>query len=79
MTGFELQEELSLRGSKYPVLFMTAHDNPQWRERAREAGAVAFLKKPFLEQNLFEAIRAVPCKKGVKVEGCIKDPQAGLR
>ena len=42
MTGFELQEKLSSRGSKYPVLFMTAHDNPQWRERAKEAGAVAF-------------------------------------
>jgi len=64
MTGFELQEELSLRGTKYPVLFMTAHDNPQWRERAREAGAVAFLKKPFLEQNLFEAIGLCRAKKG---------------
>ena len=63
MTGFELQEKLSSRGSKYPVLFMTAHDNPQWRERAKEAGAVAFLKKPFLEQNLFEAIGLCRAKK----------------
>ena len=56
MTGFELQEKLLLQGSEYPVLFMTAHDNPQWRERATKAGAVAYLKKPFLEQKLFEAI-----------------------
>lgn len=56
MTGFELQEKLSLRGTKYPVLFMTAHDNPRWRERANKAGAVAYIKKPFLEQTLFEAI-----------------------
>jgi FixJ family two-component response regulator len=64
MTGFELQEKLALRGSRYPVLFMTAHDNPQWRERAREAGAIAFLKKPFIEENLFEAIGLCRAKKG---------------
>jgi FixJ family two-component response regulator len=51
MTGFELQEKLSSRGSKYPLLFMMAHDNPPWRERAKEAGAVAYLKKPFGEKN----------------------------
>ena len=56
ITGFELYEKLLLKGSKYPVLFMTAHDNPQWQERANKAGAVAYLKKPFLEQKLFEAI-----------------------
>ena len=56
MNGFELQEELSLRGIKYPVLFMTGHDNPQWKERAVNVGAVAYLKKPFPEQNLFDAV-----------------------
>ncbi len=70
MTGFELHEKLSSRSSKYPVLFMTAHDNPQWRERAKEAGAVAYLKKPFNEEKLFEAIgrcreKAVQRSKGV--------------
>ena len=57
MTGFELQEKLSMKGAAYPVLFMTAHDNPQWQERAKKAGAVAYLKKPFFEQKLFDAIR----------------------
>jgi FixJ family two-component response regulator len=57
MTGFELQEKLSLQGAMVPILFMTAHDNPQWQERAKKAGAVAYLKKPFLEQQLFDAIR----------------------
>jgi len=65
MTGFELQEKLLLQGSEYPVLFMTAHDNPQWQERARKAGAVAYLKKPFLEQTLFEAV-GYAFKKGCK-------------
>jgi FixJ family two-component response regulator len=64
MTGLDLQESLASRGSTYPVIFMTAHDNPQWRERAEKAGVVAYLKKPFHEQSLLDAIR-LACGKGV--------------
>jgi FixJ family two-component response regulator len=56
MTGLDLQEKLASLGAKYPVIFMTAHDNPQWQERAKKAGAVAYLKKPFDEQSLLNAI-----------------------
>jgi len=63
MTGFDLQEKLISRGAKYPVIFMTAHDNPQWQDRAKKAGAVAYLKKPFSEQSLMEAIH-LACGKG---------------
>jgi len=62
MTGLELQESLALKGSTYPVIFMTAHDNPQWRERAEKAGAVAYLKKPFHEESLIDAIR-IACRR----------------
>ncbi len=64
MTGLELQEKLALRGSTYPVIFMTAHDNPQWREKAKKRGVVAYLKKPFGEQSLLDAIRHA-CRQGV--------------
>ena len=64
MTGLDLQEKLASRGVKYPIIFMTAHDNPQWRERAGKAGAVAYLKKPFHEQSLLEAIRLTRGKAG---------------
>jgi FixJ family two-component response regulator len=57
MTGLDLQEKLSSSGAKYPVIFMTAHENPQWQERAKKAGAVAYLKKPFDEQSLLNAIQ----------------------
>jgi len=57
MTGLDLQEQLSLLGSGHPIIFMTAHDNPEWQERARKAGAIAYLKKPFPEQVLLEAIQ----------------------
>jgi FixJ family two-component response regulator len=32
MTGLELQERLASSGAKYAVIFMTAHDNAQWRK-----------------------------------------------
>lgn len=68
MNGFELQEKLTRMGVNYPVIFITAHENPLWRERAKKAGAVAFLKKPFLEKTLFDAIGL--CRE--------KGPQEGL-
>jgi FixJ family two-component response regulator len=57
MTGLDLQEKLCSSGAKYQVIFMTAHDNPQWQDRAKKAGAVAYLRKPFDEQSLLDAIQ----------------------
>jgi FixJ family two-component response regulator len=62
MTGLELQENLASLGESYPVIVMTAHDNPQWQERAKKAGALAYLKKPFDEQALLHAIQ-LACEK----------------
>ena len=64
MTGLDLQEKLASSGAKYSIIFMTAHDNPQWQERARKAGAVAYLKKPFNEHSLLDAIQCA-CDTGV--------------
>jgi FixJ family two-component response regulator len=63
MTGLDLQEKLASSGAKYPVIFMTAHDNPHWQERAKKAGAVAYLRKPFDEQSLLGAIQ-LACHEG---------------
>ena len=57
MTGLDLQEKLTSSGAKYPVIFMTAHDNPHWQEKAKKAGALAYLKKPFGDQSLLDAIQ----------------------
>jgi FixJ family two-component response regulator len=57
MTGLDLQEKLVSSGAKYSVIFMTAHDNPQWQERAKKAGALAYLKKPFGDQSLLDTIQ----------------------
>ena len=57
MTGLDLQEKLASSGLKCSVIFMTAYDNPELRARANKAGAIAFLKKPFHEQSLLDAIK----------------------
>jgi len=57
MTGLDLQEKLTASGAKYAVIFMTAHDNTQWRQKANAAGAIEYLRKPFAEQALLDAIR----------------------
>ena len=56
MTGLDLQEKLNSREMNYAIIFMTAYDNPQWQERAKKAGAVAYLRKPFSEQVLLDAV-----------------------
>ena len=56
MTGFELHERLLAAGTPPPVIFITAHDDAATRERARRAGAVQYLRKPFEDDALIEAI-----------------------
>jgi FixJ family two-component response regulator len=46
MSGIELQDSLSELGFEIPIIFMTAYPNEEVRQRAMEAGAVAFLLKP---------------------------------
>ena len=56
MTGFELHDRLLEAGMPPPVIFITAHDDAATRERARRAGAVQYLRKPFEDDALISAI-----------------------
>jgi len=56
MSGFELQEHLAVTGTPIPIVFITAHDEATTRERASRAGAVGYLRKPFDQDMLMEAI-----------------------
>jgi FixJ family two-component response regulator len=58
MSGFELLESLRASGSRVPAIFITAHDDPAARERARRAGASAYLRKPFDAGVLIDALAA---------------------
>jgi FixJ family two-component response regulator len=56
MSGLELQAALAANSVPLPIIFITAFDNPSTQERARKAGAAAYLQKPFDDQTLIDAI-----------------------
>ena len=58
MNGLQLQSHLATAGYKIPIIFITAYDKEQSRQQALQAGAVAFLGKPFGDELLLQALRA---------------------
>ena len=56
MSGLDLQNHLAASGHKIPIVFITAHEDGITKKTAMEAGAVAFLLKPFSDMDLLEAI-----------------------
>lgn len=58
MSGLQLQSHLAAGGYCIPIIFITAHPDEEIRAQALEAGAVAFLIKPFGEEALLEGIRS---------------------
>ncbi len=57
MSGFELQARLAADRADIPIIFITAHDDDATRERVRQSGATAYLRKPFDKHALLDAIR----------------------
>ena len=58
MNGLELQRQLVATHCRIPIIFITSHEDEDARKRALEAGAVAYLYKPFREEELLNAIDA---------------------
>ena len=56
LTGFDLQRKLNDQEIRIPVIVISASDDVQIREQARELGAVAFFRKPIDDQALLDAI-----------------------
>ena len=56
LTGFDLLERLLTEGIRIPVIAVSAHDDAETREHARELGAVTFFRKPVDDQALLDAI-----------------------
>ena len=72
MDGFQLQSRLAAAGRTLPIIFITAHDNRESRQQAMQGGAVAFLGKPFSDEDLLASIRlATQRKTGVEARGAI--------
>ena len=58
MSGFDVHARLAAAGAAIPTIFITAHDDGATRDRARHAGVVAYLPKPFDKRALLDAIRS---------------------
>ena len=65
MNGVQLQSQLAATDCRIPIIFITAYDDSECRRRAMQAGAVAFLAKPFADEQLLQCVRsAVRQEKG---------------
>ena len=64
MNGLELQRELTQSGIRIPVIFITAFDDDQTRQQAREAGAAGYFCKPFDDEALLDTIKFAVGKTG---------------
>jgi FixJ family two-component response regulator len=58
MNGIELQSRLKVLDCNTPVIFVTAFPDERNRALALEAGAIAFLEKPFEGRALIQLIQA---------------------
>jgi FixJ family two-component response regulator len=57
MSGFELHRRLAAEPNRLPVVFISAHDEPEVENKATQAGAIAFLSKPFEDDALLNAVQ----------------------
>ena len=58
MSGVDLQRQLLAAKRELPMIFISAHDDPVARRQALTAGALAFLRKPFSEKALIDAVHS---------------------
>ena len=58
MNGIELQRRIRLERPELPIIFISAHQDDEARERALDEGAIRFLYKPFDGAELLRTIEA---------------------
>ena len=57
MSGLGLQQQLAATGTAAPIIFITAHDDPQAREQAHAAGCAGYFRKTDQGSDVLQAIR----------------------
>jgi len=55
--GLELQRKLADAGVRIPIIFITGHGDIPMTVKAIKSGAVEFLTKPFIDEDLLKAIQ----------------------
>ncbi len=77
MSGLELQARLQARGSKLPIIFITAHGDVPMAVKAVKAGALDFIPKPFRDQELIDKIqRALEIDAQLRAQAADRDEMA---
>ena len=56
MNGLEVQERLRQDSPETRIIFITGRDDPSVRQTALDAGAFAFLTKPFEDEDLLKVV-----------------------
>ncbi len=56
LTGIDLLETLTRRGSSIPVVLVSTEATAEMRDRAAAAGARGFITKPFTQESLISAL-----------------------
>jgi FixJ family two-component response regulator len=56
LSGLDLQSRMAQTNLEIPIVFITGHGDVPTSVRAMKAGALEFLTKPFLDQDLLDAI-----------------------
>jgi signal transduction histidine kinase/CheY-like chemotaxis protein len=77
MTGFEVQRQLSDAGLQIPIIFISGSDDKPTIADAMRSGAVAFLTKPFKDQDLLDAIREALNRDRAMREASTRSPNRG--
>lgn len=59
MSGIEMHWRLVAQGSRTPIIFITAYDDPAARTEALQTGCAGFFRKTDIGTQIIEAIRRV--------------------
>ena len=57
VSGLKLQKQLTAAGAAPPIIFITAHDDPEAREQAHVAGCAGYFRKTDAGSEVLDAIR----------------------
>jgi FixJ family two-component response regulator len=57
LSGLDLQARMAELHNEVPIVFITGHGDIPMSVRAMKAGAIEFLTKPFLDQDLLDGIQ----------------------
>jgi FixJ family two-component response regulator len=65
VSGLELQRKLADAGVRIPIIFITGHGDIRMTVTAIKSGAVEFLTKPFIDEDLLNAIQQAFDRDGI--------------